>query len=96
MGCCSESESGVCGVADEVRRTEEGEPAQIALAWLMAQKPWIVPIPGTTKRLRFEENLGAAAIQLTSDDLGAIDRAASEITVHGARYPAQLQQMTGR
>jgi aryl-alcohol dehydrogenase-like predicted oxidoreductase len=71
-------------------------PAQIALAWLLAQKQWIVPIPGTTKRHRLEENLGAAAIELTSDDLGQIDRAASEITVHGARYPEHLQQMTGR
>jgi aryl-alcohol dehydrogenase-like predicted oxidoreductase len=71
-------------------------PAQIALAWLLAQKPWIVPIPGTTKRHRLDENLDAAAIQLTADDLREIDRAASEITVHGARYPAHLQQMTGR
>ena len=75
---------------------QKATPAQIALAWLLAQKPWIVPIPGTTKRHRLEENLGAAAIQLTSDDLRAIDRAASETTVHGARYPEQLQQMTGR
>ena len=71
-------------------------PAQIALAWLMAQKPWIVPIPGTTKQHRLEENVGAVAIQLTSDDLVEIDRAASEIMVHGARYPEHLQQMTGR
>src|SRR5437867_7800896 len=75
---------------------KKATPAQIALAWLLAQKPWIVPIPGTTKRHRLEENLGAVALQLTSDDLRAIDRAASEITVHGARYPEQLQQMTGR
>jgi aryl-alcohol dehydrogenase-like predicted oxidoreductase len=75
---------------------KQAAPAQIALAWLLAQKPWIVPIPGTTKRHRLEENLGAAAIQLTSADLSAIDRAASEITVHGARYPEHLQQMTGR
>jgi aryl-alcohol dehydrogenase-like predicted oxidoreductase len=71
-------------------------PAQIALAWLLAQKPWIVPIPGTTKRHRLEENLGAAAIELTRDDLRQIDRAASEITVQGARYPEQLERMTGR
>jgi aryl-alcohol dehydrogenase-like predicted oxidoreductase len=71
-------------------------PAQIALAWLLAQKPWIVPIPGTTKRARLEENLGAAEIQLTADDLGEIDRAASQIEVHGARYPERLQQMVGR
>src|SRR4030081_3301471 len=68
--------------------------AQIALAWLLAQKPWIVPIPGTTKRERLEENIGAVAMELTSDDLGEIDRAASQITVHGARYPEQLEQMT--
>jgi aryl-alcohol dehydrogenase-like predicted oxidoreductase len=75
---------------------KKATPAQVALAWLLAQKPWIVPIPGTTKRHRLEENLGAAAIQLTVDDLQEIDRAASEIRVHGARYPEQLQQMTGR
>src|SRR6188768_4065875 len=62
-------------------------PAQIALAWLLAQKPWIVPIPGTTKRTRLEENLGAAAIQLAPEDLQEIDRAASQIELHGARYP---------
>jgi aryl-alcohol dehydrogenase-like predicted oxidoreductase len=71
-------------------------PAQIALAWLLAQKPWIVPIPGTTKRHRLEENLGAAAIQLSADDLREIDRAASQIEVHGARYPEHLQKMVGR
>ena len=71
-------------------------PAQIALAWLLAQKPWIVPIPGTTKRHRLEENLGAAAIQLSADDLREIDRAASQIDVHGARYPEHLQKMVGR
>jgi aryl-alcohol dehydrogenase-like predicted oxidoreductase len=75
---------------------KKAAPAQIALAWLLAQKPWIVPIPGTTKPHRLEENLGAAAIQLTSDDLRAIDRAASEIPVQGDRYPEQLQRMTGR
>jgi aryl-alcohol dehydrogenase-like predicted oxidoreductase len=71
-------------------------PAQIALAWLLAQKPWIVPIPGTTKRHRLEENLGAAAINLTPDDLCEIDRAASTLAVHGARSPEHLQQMVGR
>ncbi len=71
-------------------------PAQIALAWLLAQKPWIVPIPGTTKRHRLEENLGAANIQLTAEDLGEIDRAASQIEVHGARYPEALLKMVGR
>jgi aryl-alcohol dehydrogenase-like predicted oxidoreductase len=71
-------------------------PAQVALAWVLAQKPWIVPIPGTTKRYRLEENLGASAVQLTSGDLDDIDRAASEIAVHGARYPAHLQRLVGR
>lgn len=71
-------------------------PAQIALAWLLARKPWIVPIPGTTKRARLEENLGAAAIELTPDDLREIESAASSITVQGARYPESLEQMTGR
>ncbi len=71
-------------------------PAQIALAWLLAQKPWIVPIPGTTKRHRLEENLGAATVELTPDDLREIDHAASQIEVHGARYPEHLQKMVGR
>jgi len=71
-------------------------PAQIALAWLLAQKPWIVPIPGTTKLHRLEENIGAAAIVLTSDDLQEIDRATSQVVVQGARYPEQLERMTGR
>jgi aryl-alcohol dehydrogenase-like predicted oxidoreductase len=71
-------------------------PAQVALAWLLAQKPWIVPIPGTTKRHRLEENLGAAAVELTADDLREIEDAASKITVQGARYPERLEQMTGR
>lgn len=71
-------------------------PAQIALAWLLGQKPWIVPIPGTTRLHRLEENLGAASIQLTPDDLREIDSAASKITVQGARYPEKLEQLTGR
>ena len=71
-------------------------PAQIALAWLLAQKPWIVPIPGTTKLHRLDENIGAVAVELTPDDLREVDSAASKITVHGARYPEKLEQMTGR
>jgi aryl-alcohol dehydrogenase-like predicted oxidoreductase len=71
-------------------------PAQIALAWLLAQKPWMVPIPGTTKLERLEENLGAAQIELTADDLADIERAAAAIPIHGARYPAHIEQMTGR
>jgi aryl-alcohol dehydrogenase-like predicted oxidoreductase len=75
---------------------KEATPAQIALAWLLAQKPWIVPIPGTTKRHRLEENLGATAIQLTGEDRREIDRAAAEITVQGARYPEHLQKLVDR
>jgi aryl-alcohol dehydrogenase-like predicted oxidoreductase len=71
-------------------------PAQIALSWLLAQKPWIVPIPGTTKLARLEENIGAAKVELTPDDLREIDGAASKITVQGARYPENLERMTGR
>jgi aryl-alcohol dehydrogenase-like predicted oxidoreductase len=70
-------------------------PAQVALAWLLAQKPWIVPIPGTTKLNRLDENIGAVALELTADDLRAIDSAAAQITVEGARYPEKLEQLTG-
>jgi aryl-alcohol dehydrogenase-like predicted oxidoreductase len=75
---------------------KKATPAQIALAWLLAQRSWIVPIPGTTKRHRLEENLGGAALQLSADDLGEIDRAASQIEVHGARYPEHLLKLVGR
>jgi aryl-alcohol dehydrogenase-like predicted oxidoreductase len=75
---------------------KKATPAQIALAWLLAQKPWIVPIPGTTKRHRLEENVGAAAITLSSADLRQIDEAASKIAVQGARYPEELQKLVGR
>ena len=71
-------------------------PAQVALAWLLAQKSWIVPIPGTTKLHRLEENLGSVRIDLTADDLDDIDVAAARIEVHGARYPEHLQKMVGR
>ena len=80
----------------EIARRKKATPAQIALAWLLAQKPWIVPIPGTTKLKRLEENIGAAAIELTSDDLREIESAASKIKVEGARYPEKLEQLTGR
>ena len=80
----------------EFAERRNATPAQIALAWLLAQKPWIVPIPGTMKHHRLEENLGATQIQLTADDLNDIDRAASEIAVYGARYPEHLQTMVGR
>jgi len=75
---------------------KEATPAQIALAWLLAQKPWIVPIPGTTKLHRLEENLGAANIELTVDDLAEVARAADAIAVEGERYPAHLLAITGR
>ena len=80
----------------EIAKRKKATPAQIALAWLLAQKPWIVPIPGTTKLHRLEENIGAAAIELTSDDLREIETAASKIKVQGARYPEKLEQLTGR
>jgi len=80
----------------EIAQRKKGTPAQIALAWLLAQKPWIVPIPGTTKLKRLEENIGAVEIELTRDDLREIESAASEIEVQGARYPEHLEQMTGR
>ncbi len=80
----------------KIGERKNATPAQIALAWLLAQKPWIVPIPGTTKLHRLDENIGAAAVELTSDDLHEIDSAASKITVLGARYPEHLEQMTDR
>jgi len=80
----------------EIAKRKKATPAQIALAWLLARKPWIVPIPGTTKLHRLEENIGAAAIELTSDDLREIETAASQIKVEGARYPEKLEQLTGR
>jgi aryl-alcohol dehydrogenase-like predicted oxidoreductase len=79
-----------------IGKRKQATPAQIALAWLLAQKPWIVPIPGTTKQPRLEENIGAVAVALTPGDLREIDDAASKITVQGARYPEKLEQMTGR
>jgi aryl-alcohol dehydrogenase-like predicted oxidoreductase len=80
----------------KIGKRKKATPAQIALAWLLAQKPWIVPIPGTTKLHRLDENIGAVAVKLTPEDLREIDSATSKITVHGARYPEKLEQMTGR
>jgi aryl-alcohol dehydrogenase-like predicted oxidoreductase len=80
----------------DIAKRKKATPAQIALAWLLAQKPWIVPIPGTTKLRRLEENIGAADIELTSDDLREIENAASKIDLRAARYPEHLEQMTGR
>ena len=74
---------------------KKATPAQIALAWLLAQKPWIVPIPGTTKLNRLDENIGALSVELTVDDLHDIEEAAAKITVQGARYPERLEKMTG-
>jgi aryl-alcohol dehydrogenase-like predicted oxidoreductase len=81
---------------DKVAQEKKATPAQIALAWLLAQKPWIVPIPGTTKLKRLEENLGAVDIELTADNLREIEEAASKIAIHGARYPEFHQRLTGR
>ena len=80
----------------EIAKRKKATPAQIALAWLLAKKPWIVPIPGTTKLTRLEENIGAADIELTREDLSEIESAASQIEVQGARYPEHLEKMTGR
>lgn len=82
----------LAGIAER----KQGTPAQIALAWLLAQKPWIVPIPGTTKLHRLDENIGAASVELTSDDLREIGHAVSKIAVQGARYPESLEKLTGR
>ena len=79
-----------------IAERKQATPAQIALAWLLAQKPWIVPIPGTRRLERLEENIGAVDIELTADDLREIEDAASQITVQGARYPEHLERLTGR
>jgi len=79
-----------------IAERKKATPAQIALAWLLARKPWIVPIPGTRKLARLEENIGAAAIELSIDDLRGIESAASKIAVQGARYPEEMERMTGR
>jgi len=83
-------------LVSNIAERKKATPAQIALAWLLAQKPWIVPIPGTTKLHRLEENLGAAAVELTPGDLREIESASSNIKVEGARYPERLEQLTGR
>ena len=81
---------------NKVAKQKNSTPAQIALAWLLAQKPWIVPIPGTTKQNRLEENIGAASIELTEDDLNEIEDAAAKIEVQGNRYPEQMEKLVGR
>jgi aryl-alcohol dehydrogenase-like predicted oxidoreductase len=85
----------VVDLLGSIAKQKGATPAQIALAWLLAQKPWIVPIPGTTKLSRLDENIGSVAIKLTADDLREIDTTASKITVQGERYPEHLQRMTG-
>jgi len=85
----------VVDLLGSIAKQKGATPAQIALAWLLAQKQWIVPIPGTTKLSRLDENIGSIAVELTSDDLREIDSAASKITVEGERYPEHLQRMTG-
>jgi len=84
------------GLLGRIGARHQASPAQVALAWLLAQKPWIVPIPGTRKLERLDENLGAAALQLSAEDLGELGQAASAIGVQGARYPEGLERMTGR
>ncbi len=80
----------------EMARKTQATPAQVALAWLLAQKPWIVPIPGTTKLSRLEENLESVSLELTKDDLGEMDQASAKIKIEGARYPEQMQKLVGR
>ncbi len=87
---------GLIDLLGQIAVRKKATPAQIALAWLLAQKPWVVPIPGTTKLHRLEENIGAASVELTSDDLSEIESAVSKIPVQGDRYPEHLEQMTGR
>jgi aryl-alcohol dehydrogenase-like predicted oxidoreductase len=86
---------GLVDLLNKIAKKKQAKSAQIALSWLLAQKPWIVPIPGTTKLSRFEENIGAVNLDLTPDDIHEIESAASKITVQGARYPEELDRMTG-
>ena len=86
----------VVGLIGKVAARKNATPAQIALAWVLAQQPWIVPIPGTTKLHRLQENMGAVAVELTPDDLREIDSATAQINVQGARYPEHLQRLVGR
>jgi aryl-alcohol dehydrogenase-like predicted oxidoreductase len=87
---------GLVEVLGQIAAARQATPAQMALAWLLAQKPWIAPIPGTTKLHRLKENIGGASIELTGDDLHEIEGVFSKITVQGDRYPAQLQARVGR
>ena len=91
-----EANQALVDLLKRIAEQKKATPAQIALAWLLAQRPWVVPIPGTTKLQRLEENIRATNVQLTANDLGEIERAASAITVKGERYPEQLMMTTGR
>jgi aryl-alcohol dehydrogenase-like predicted oxidoreductase len=91
-----EANQGVVDLVAEFAKQKSATPAQVALAWILAQKPWMVPIPGTTKLHRLEENLGGANVELSADDLRQLDEATKKIEVQGARYPEQLQKMVGR
>jgi aryl-alcohol dehydrogenase-like predicted oxidoreductase len=91
-----EANQAVVNLVSEFAREKYATPAQIALAWLLAQKPWIVPIPGTTKLHRLEENLGAVNVELSAEDLRQLNRATSQVEVQGARYPEELQMLVGR
>jgi aryl-alcohol dehydrogenase-like predicted oxidoreductase len=87
---------GMVDLLAKIAQRKKATPGQIALAWLLSQKPWIVPIPGTTKLHRLEENIAATAVELTPDDLGEIENTASKITVQGARYPEHIEQWSNR
>ena len=89
-------EQALVDLLTRVAEQKQATPAQIAIAWLLAQKPWIVPIPGTTKLHRLDENIGAVLVELTPEDLRDIDDAAFKIAVQGARYPEKLELLTGR
>lgn len=91
-----EANQALVDLIGEFAKQKKASPAQIALAWLLAQKPWIVPIPGTTKSHRLEENIGAASVTLTAADVGRLNEATSKLELHGARYPEHLQKLVGR
>jgi aryl-alcohol dehydrogenase-like predicted oxidoreductase len=88
-------EQALVDLLTRVSEQKQATPAQIAIAWLLAQKPWLVPIPGTTKLHRLDENIGAVLVEITPDDPREIDEAAAQITVQGARYPEKLELLTG-
>ena len=94
--CRRKANQTIVDLVADIAAKKKATPAQIALAWVLAQRPWIVPIPGTKRLERLDENLGAMAVQLTMDDLQEIDRAASQIEVQGARYPDHLQRLVNR